>query len=336
MTFYRDDKGTLYNGDSKEIIDCLPDSSINCIVTSPPYYGLRDYQIDGQIGLEFTPKEYVDNLLEILNKLMRPLKDNGTFWLVIGDSYASKSKGSGGASKKQDSNVGSRYQPRKFNHGVKDKDLIGIPWMVAFALRDSGWYLRNEIIWHKTNAMPTSAKDRCTYSHEQIFLFSKSPKYYFDNLAIAEEAVWTAKESTKRKRGFAKKEGSTGLNPSRHGNSMSGMVIGRTQDGHRGPFNIDGTLRAKLKEGIPIRNKRDVWSIPTKGFKGSHFATYPPKLIEPCVLAGCPENGVVLDPFFGAGTTGLVAEKLNRNWIGIELNENYCQTALERIIKERQ
>lgn len=378
--YYKDDFGKFYCGDSREIIKTLPDNSVNCVVTSPPYFGLRDYgtakweggsnnctheyqkggrkesskkqktndgtqfsqyeheckkcgaiRVDSQMGLEQTPNEYVNSMVELFRDIKRVLRDDGTVWLNIGDSYS----GSGGAGSWSKDRNGQINNANRKVEGLKPKDLIGIPWMLAFALRNDGWYLRNDIIWAKPNPMPESVRDRLTKSHEHIFLLSKNKNYYFDNMAIAEPAVWTSKRIENSDRGYAKKEDGTGLHPQHHGNRMSGKVIGQTQDGHKGPFSANGKVRANLKKGIPVRNKRDVWFITLKAFKGAHFATFPKDLIEPCVLAGCPEGGIVLDPFFGAGTTGLVAENLNRNWIGIELNDDYCKMAIERIKNAR-
>ena len=302
----------IYNEDCLTFLKQMPDQYVECCITSPPYFGLRDYGMAGQIGLEETPEAYVEKMVAVFREVRRVLKDDGTLWLNLGDSYASNTKGSCGPSSKQDSNAGSRYNPRKFNHGVKEKDLMGIPWMVAFALRADGWYLRQDIIWHKPNSMPESMTDRCTKSHEYIFLLSKSLQYYFDAKAIAEQQQQSSRERLTR---------------------------GWNGDGDRGyPNGPQNHLKNYMGsfdsvEETPLtRNKRDVWTVTTKPYREAHFATYPPDLIEPCIKAGCPEGGIVLDPFMGAGTTALVAHKLNRNYIGTELNPEYCQIAEKRIL----
>jgi DNA modification methylase len=299
----------IYEGDCLTFLKQMPDNFIDCCVTSPPYYGLRDYGVDGQIGLDETPEQYVQKLVEVFREVRRVLKPEGTLWLNLGDSYASSTKGSGGPSSKQDSNAGSRYNPRKFNHGVKEKDLMGIPWMVAFALRVDGWYLRQDIIWHKRNPMPESVTDRCTKSHEYIFLLAKSQKYYYDYEAIQEPSVAAGElrrfnDPKKIERG-----------------------MGKIPTGNESP----DALPYEIKDN---RNKRSVWTVNTKPYKDAHFAVYPEKLIVDCIKAGCPENGIVLDPFMGAGTTALVARKLNRNYVGIELNAEYIKIAEKRIYNE--
>ena len=297
----------IIQGDCIEGMRTLPDQSVNCCVTSPPYFGLRDYGHEGQIGLEETPDQFVAKLVEVFREVKRVLKDDGTCWINLGDSYASNSKGSGGQSKKQDSNAGSRYESKKFNHGVKEKDLIGIPWMVAFALRSDGWYLRQDIIWHKPNPMPESVTDRCTKSHEYIFLLSKSQKYYYDNEAIKQELA----------------------DPQRTNFQSGSRANGDNKDRN------DNDLAFRSKESIYLNaNKRSVWTVTTKPYSEAHFATYPPDLIVDCIKAGCPENGIVLDPFMGAGTTAMVARKLNRNYVGCELNPEYIKIAQNRIHAE--
>lgn len=357
MTF-----NTVLQGDSLEVLKTLPNKSIDCCVTSPPYYGLRDYgtakwvggdpncphrrinkfsprtitghhqdelignvgdaiyktvcplcgavREDKQIGLEETPERYIEKLVSVFREVRRVLKDEGTFWLNIGDTYNvssyrkdEKSSGNG----KQGTNKGSYEnvveRPRATN--CKPKDLIGIPWMLAFALRADGWYLRQDIIWQKPNPMPESVKDRCTKSHEYIFLLSKKPKYYFDHEAIQEDSV------CKDDKRFGE---------------------GRIEyDGKRTDAGVENTKAQQSFVTInEKRNKRDVWSVSTQAVKEAHFATFPEKLIEPCILAGCPVGGVVLDPFFGSGTTGRVASRLNRQYLGIELNPDYIDIANKR------
>lgn len=262
----------LLVGDVRERLRELSDRSVHCCVTSPPYWGLRDYGESEQIGLEQSPEEYVAELVAVFREVWRVLRDDGTLWLNLGDSYA------GNNSRASNNGRAGFGNPRdgvfeRIGDGLKTKDLVGIPWRVAFALQADGWYLRQDIIWHKPNPLPESVKDRCTKAHEYIFLLSKSPSYYFDYEAIREPTI---------------------------------------------------DLQDK-------RNRRDVWSVPVKPFKGAHFATFPTDLITPCILAGCPDGGIVLDPFFGAGTTGLVAQSLKRGWVGCELNPVYAEMALKRI-----
>jgi DNA modification methylase len=365
---------TIIQGDALTQLKELPGESVDCCITSPPYFGLRDYGVEGQIGLEESPEAYVSKLVEVFREVRRVLKKEGTLWLNIGDSYASNWP----CNRRNVIGTGSlpngkrEARPPRMGDGLKDKDLIGIPWMVAFALRADGWYLRSDIIWHKPNCMPESCRDRPTKSHEYIFLLSKSQKYYYDSDSIKEPAITTENRSGK------------------------------------GKYDGDGSMKARALTGSdpnPLgRNKRTVWTVATKPFAAAHFATFPEKLIEPCILAGtsergvCPECGkpwirqvgkqtiylsnaakagttalagkghtssqvrenhdirlgpctqtetigwipscscscdpvpaVVIDPFFGAGTTGLVAKKLGRRFIGIELNEDYIGMAQKRI-----
>jgi DNA modification methylase len=296
------DTNVILEGDCIQSLKSLPEGIVNTCVTSPPYYGLRDYGEQGQVGLEQTPEEYVQKLVEVFREVKRVLRDDGTLWLNLGDSYSGSGKGPAG-------NLGKTHNEREMTHthvsgkvpdGLKPKDLIGIPWMVAFALRNDGWYLRQDIIWHKPNPMPESVTDRCTKSHEYIFLLSKSKTYYYDAESIKEPVKqdWGTRDRTNGKYHNA----GTGLNP------------------HTG-----------LQKSYEKANKRSVWSITTKPFHGAHFATFPPDLIEPCVIAGSPEGGIVLDPFFGSGTTGLVAMRNNRKYLGCELNSEYISIANERL-----
>ena len=321
------EKNKVYLGDSLEIIRTFPDNSIDCVVTSPPYYGLRDYGVDGQIGLEETPEKYIQRLVELFREIRRVLKKDGTIWVNIGDSYAAQRGGSyqpaeslaGGEhgrtkdGKKTNRGRGDCYNPTRNAEaiGLKHKDLIGIPWMLAFALRADGWYLRQDIIWHKPNPMPESVTDRCTKSHEYIFLLSKSEKYYFDYKAIQEDAVCV----NDRRAGRGRFE--------YNGKHMAGGGTKQTLSVQRSFVTITDK-----------RNKRDVWSVNVRPNKEAHFATFPEALIAPCILAGCRENGIVLDPFMGSGTTGIVARKLNRNYIGCELNPEYHQMSERRIWDE--
>lgn len=286
---------------------------------------MRDYGVQGQIGLENTPQEYITRLIDVFHEVQRVLKPDGTLWIVIADSYAGSGKGaaqySDNAMKyKQGTNrgmigaVATTAVPKVFD-GIKPKDLIGVPWMLAFALRADGWYLRQDIIWHKTNAMPESVKDRCTKSHEYIFLLSKSKKYYFDSESIMEKAKHDGRKETFNKGSL--KYCNNDILPNTNPQTIT--MAGRAHE------------RWHYKNGIPVKNKRDVWSIPTKPYKGAHFATFPDSLVEPCILAGSRAGGTVLDPFCGSGTTLQVATLHGRNGIGIELNPVYEQLIHNRI-----
>lgn len=348
---YSTDFGTLYQGDCLDILKQLPDESVHCCVTSPPYWGLRDYGCDGQMGLEPSPDEYILKMVGVFHEVKRVLRDNGTLWVNIGDSYANDGKWGGSTGGKHVSSLHGKsgIGRGKVVTGLKQKDLIGIPWMLAFALRADGWYLRQDIIWEKKNTMPESVKDRCTKAHEYLFLLSKSAKYYYDFDAIKEKASpdsharyargrsnthkWAdgvpgdqtiaksfahmQKNESKGKTGYAHKKRKPGVNP-----KAENAPAGSRQN---------ASFSAAVKDLVEYRNKRSVWSIPTKPYSGAHFATFPPDLIKPCIMAGCPSGGTVLDPFFGSGTTGLVAEKLNRRWVGSELNQEYCDLAADRI-----
>ena len=266
----------IHHGDVRTILPTLKTGSVQCVVTSPPYWGLRNYNVKDQIGLERTPEAYVEKMVAVFREVKRVLRDDGTCWLNLGDSF-------------------------------QDKQLVGMPWRVAFALQADGWYLRSDIIWSKPNPMPESVTDRPTKGHEYIFLLSKRPKYYYDADVIREKP-----ESV----GYAGME----LNSNAPGWSWNPNEKG--EKGHPLPGSWqDGTGR----------NKRTVWTVPTAPFPGAHFATFPPNLIEPSILAGCPRGGVVLDPFMGAGTTAIVALKNARHYIGIELNPEYAQMARDRI-----
>jgi len=280
----------------------MADGSVQTCVTSPPYFGLRDYGVDGQIGLEPTVDAFVEELVSVFREVRRVLADDGTLWLNLGDSYAANRGYQVTDNKHID--VGNNMG-MKVPEGLKPKDLIGIPWRVAFALQADGWYLRQDIIWHKPNPMPESVRDRCTKSHEYIFLFSKKPKYYFDAEAIAEPVAAPTVERLSQ--------------PTIATQKGSDRVPGKTN----GPMKAVGTQEK--------RNKRSVWTVSTKPFKGAHFATFPPELITPCILAGSREGDTVLDPFAGAGTTGLVASRNGRGFIGIELNPEYADMARKRI-----
>lgn len=306
----------IHNGDCLEVLKTLPDESVHCCVTSPPYYALRDYGMKEQIGREATPKEYISRLTEVFTEVRRVLRSDGTLWLNIADTYAGKGN--------QGDFVNSGNPKGRNNQAVtlsdkapdcKPKDMIGIPWMLAFALRDRGWYLRNDIIWMKENPMPESCKDRCSRCYEHIFLLSKSRKYFFDAKAISEPIAPATAERLKR----GMKGGS------KYGKPVPGQP--QTQTINR-PREHGEIIDSMIN---PMRNKRDVWVVNTVPFKGGHYAAYPPKLVEPCLPAGCPEGGIVLDPFFGTGTTGMVARQMGRHFIGIELNPEYAELAKARI-----
>ena len=295
-------------GDALEVLKTMPDEVIDCCITSPPYCGLRDYNVERQLGLEKTPEEYVAKIVKVFREIKRVLKKEGNFWLNLGDSYAGSMKGSNGSggfsvqSELQKGNNGSFVQPVNWkNVNLKPKDLCGIPWRVALALQADGWILRQDIIWAKPNPMPESVTDRCTKAHEYIFLMAKSAKYYFNNEAIKERTL--THDNSNRNRDITK------LN----------NTPGRTK------------MKGLKTNAYELRNRRSVWTITTKPFKGAHFATFPEDLIRPMILAGCPKNGLVLDPFMGAGTTAVVAKKLGRNYLGIDLNPQYVEMANKRI-----
>lgn len=322
----------LINSDARQIP--LKDNSVQCVITSPPYWGLRDYGIDNQIGNEPTPEEYVKNITMVFREVWRVLRDDGVLWLNLGDSYF----GSGGAGGDYNENglragqprykgTGALVRSKRVEHGnnsdrlnsedtkilkLPAKNLVGIPWHVAFALQRDGWYLRQDIIWHKINSMPESVKDRCTKSHEYIFLLSKSAQYYFDNKIIRERAAYDGRKSmimkgsNKYKNGFAPNQSEQTLHARSHER-----------------WQIDD-------EGNTLRNKRSVWSVATKPFFGAHFATFPPALVEPMILAGSALGDLVLDPFAGTATVGQVCIKRQRNFIGLELNPQYIELAKAR------
>ena len=265
----------LVLGDCRNVLPTLPAGSVHCCVTSPPYFGLRDYGHENQIGLERTPEAFVQELVEVFRGVRRVLRDDGTLWLNLGDSYNAYNANRGASTSISDWTAGRGHPTHRrglTTPTLKNKDLIGIPWRVAFALQADGWYLRQDIIWHKPNPMPESVRDRCTKAHEYLFLLSKGARYHFDSEAIKEPAT----------------KGAT-------------------------------------------RNRRSVWSVTTKPFKGAHFATFPPDLIEPCILAGCPAGGTVLDPFMGSGTTAAVSLQHGRQFVGVELNPEYLELARRRV-----
>ena len=294
----------------------LPDESVNCCVTSPPYYALRDYGMDAQIGREDSPEEYIRRLVLVFREVRRVLTHDGTLWLNIADTYCGTgNKGAYLDPKNPKGRNGQSFSLARRASECKQKDMIGIPWLLAFALRADGWYLRSDIIWCKANPMPESCKDRPSRCYEHVFLLTKSKKYYYDALAIAEPIA----EGT-----AARYKGGRSAN-SKYAEEIPGQ--GKVQK--LNAARAAGTITDA--DISPVRNARDVWHINTVPYKGGHFAAYPPKLAERCILAGCPRGGVVLDPFFGSGTTGLAAVKNDRRYIGIELNSEYCELAKERI-----
>lgn len=301
-------------GDVLQRLSEIPDNSVQTCVTSPPYWGLRDYGNDGQIGLEQTPDDYVAKMLAVFQEVKRVLRDDGTLWLNLGDSYASMRDSKavpdtlrGDSDGTAVASAANRNPSNLRAAGLKHKDLVGIPWRVAFALQADGWYLRQDIIWSKPNVMPESVRDRCTKSHEYLFLMTKSPKYYYDHVAIKEPV---SEVSLKR--------------------AQSGWKSNRPS-AKTSPEGIDVAVMGKRFVNPEGRNKRSVWLIPTASFKGAHFAVMPEKLVEPCILAGSKTGDVVLDPFAGSGTVGVVALRHQREFIGIELNREYAQLAQDRI-----
>jgi DNA modification methylase len=294
------DSDTIILGDALEALRGLSDASVECCVTSPPYFGLRDYGEAGQIGREATPGEYIDRLIAVFSEVFRVLKDSGTLWLNIADVYCNKNM-------RRPDESGTKH--------CKPKDLMGLPWALAFRLREEGWYLRNDIIWVKPNPVPENVSDRLSRCYEHIFLLAKSRRYHFDAKAVAEPV---APDTPRRMR--AARLGT---------NKYAGGVPGQPQ--------VQTINRPREKGSVPdelipvYRNRRDVWHISTIPYKGAHFAAFPPVLAKTCILAGCPVGGVVLDPFFGSGTTGLAARQAGRHYIGIDINAEYCRLAKERI-----
>jgi site-specific DNA-methyltransferase (adenine-specific) len=344
-------------GDCIDMMRTLPDQSVHTCVTSPPYFGLRDYGVEGQIGLEETPAEFIARLVAVFREVRRVLRDDGTIWVNMGDSYA----GSWGAEGRTTSHGNTAYNASAMqrnsitNHpkrarkttsdprgyGLKPKDLMGMPWRLAFALQDDGWYLRQDIIWHKPNPMPESTRDRCTKAHEYLFLLSKSRRYHCDMQAIREpaaessEARWS--QDIESQAGSERVPGKTNGPMKAVGGSRSNRDSFQREGSKREqtiPGQNKGTHRPDREPSswdLLTRNKRSVWTVSTHSFKGAHFATFPPDLIRPCILAGAPRCGVVLDPFGGAGTTSLVSMQEGRRSIICELNPDYASMARARI-----
>jgi DNA modification methylase len=326
---------SILTGCCLAVLATLPDRSVDCCITSPPYWGLRDYQNPGQLGLEPTPEEYVANMVRVFREVRRVLKDDGTLWLNLGDSYASAPGGFQGKNgQRRDRTFTAKVNLEKRAGDLKPKDLVGIPWRVAFALQSDGWYLRQDIIWSKPNPMPESVRDRCTKSHEYIFLLSKNERYYFDPDAIAEPLA--ASSIARLSQANLPNQLGSDRVPGKTNGTMKAVVRSGNKERKSGtsrgcPEGTGSNVCGSVPWEGSKRNKRSVWSVSTKPFKEAHFATFPPELIEPCVLAGCPQGGTVIDPFFGAGTTGLVAQKHGRNCIGIELNPDYVEIARKRV-----
>lgn len=287
-------------GDVRERLTAVENGTVQTCITSPPYFGLRDYGHENQIGLESTPDEYVSELVAVFREVRRVLKDDGTLWLNLGDSYAGSGKG-GQSEAKRSPGWQPEYANKGATYGLKPKDLIGIPWMVAFALRADGWFLRQDIIWAKPNPMPESVTDRCTKSHEYLFLLTKSAQYYYDHESIKEPTI--TRDNINRDRDSGK----------------FNNIPGRTR------------MQGLRTNDYEMRNKRDVWTIPTKPYSGAHFAVMPEALVEPCVLAGSASGDLVLDPFAGSGTVGIVALRHGRNFLGVEINPEYAVMAERRI-----
>lgn len=351
---------TILIGDVREQLRTLATDSVHCVVTSPPYWGLRDYGVDGQIGLEKSPAEFIAVMVDVFNEVRRVLRPDGTCWINMGDSYASKPNGPLGAGghKAAAPHVAVRTANARRSSsipaGFKHKDLCLMPHRLAIALQDAGWWVRQDIIWSKPNPMPESVRDRCSKSHEYIFLLTKSAQYFYDAEAVKEPAVGFADDP---RNSFGTKDYAVpGQKPQKragrgvgfgHGTDATERGRGRVLKGNAKSFrggggytasaafdndaDVDRETHGNEPNGTGLRNKRSVWTMATHSFAEAHFATFPPELPETCIKAGCPPGGIVLDPFFGAGTTGLVADRLQRDCIGIELNPAYAEIARRRI-----
>lgn len=330
--------GVVHFGDCRVVLrELISDGvRVQTCVTSPPYYGLRDYGVDGQLGLESSPQEFITNLVDVFALVWEVLADDGTLWLNMGDSYAHVGKWGGSSGGKHvpalHGNTGIGHGKRDYG-SYKSKDLMGMPWRIAFALQDFGWFLRQDIIWHKPNPMPESVQDRCTKAHEYLFLLSKSARYYYDAAAIREPATHS---SIKRWAQDLENQVGSSRVPGKSNGPMK-AVGGDKQRGHsrrHAGFNDRWDHMTKQEQASTGRNKRSVWTVPSESFHGAHFATFPRALIRPCILAGSRSGDTVLDPFFGSGTTGAVCNSLGRNHIGIELNPDYESIQLERTAQQ--
>lgn len=328
----------IIQGDSLATLRAMESDSIDCCVTSPPYWGLRDYGVEGQIGLEKTPEEYVAKMVAVFAEVRRVLKPEGTCWVNLGDSYNSAASGQNGTYGTLGGGVpcagnGTTAGRRPLLFGLKPKDLVGIPWRVAFALRADGWYLRQDIIWHKPNPMPESVRDRCTKAHEYIFLLTKSARYFWDAEAMKEAAV--ASDIGSMDGGAQRLPDGTNANDGRNFRMGASGNKERKPASARGvPIDTNGKSNGAVAGSVPwegfTRNRRSVWTLATMPTPEAHFATYPIELPELCIRAGCPEGGLVLDPFSGAGTTGLACLKNGRQYVGLELNPEYVEMSRKR------
>lgn len=339
--YLQDADFTLWNGDVRDVLKSLPDESVHCALTSPPFYALRDYGVDGQIGLEASPDEWAAELVAVFREVRRVLRRDGTLWVECGDSYCAPN--SGASTRRVDGGAPHRTQGIATPHPTKAKDLLGQPWLLAFALRADGWWLRQAIIWHKPNAMPESVTDRCTTAHSYVFLLSKSARYHFDAEAIAEPAEWArwGDQTVPKYEGTATSTGWMQPKSKRELMALSdhrydGLVgqkwkkDGRDGNGQRERTGEMRGFDERRDRADGLKNPRSVWTIPTQGYPDAHFATWPQALVERIIKAGCPEGGTVLDPFLGSGTTALVARRLGRKAIGVELNPDYCALAARR------
>jgi DNA modification methylase len=351
----------ILNGDCRNMLATLPDESVHCVVTSPPYWGLRDYGVVGQLGMEATYQEHIAVMVDVFREVRRVLRGDGTLWLNYGDTYASTVNGRSAADVKALTDDDRTFRDKPFSTvqgTLKPKDLCGIPWRVAFALQDDGWWLRQDIIWSKPNPMPESIRDRCTKAHEYIFMMSKSARYFYDQEAIKEPMSMSSVERLTQptidsQRGSDRVPGETNGNMKAVGKIDKQRGHGRRHAGFNERWKASQEFKPSGAYGhgagrndgdnhpsggfiAPggLRNKRSVWTVATQPFTDAHFATFPPDLIEPCIKAGCPAGGTVLDPFGGAGTTGLVADRLGRNAILIELNPAYAAMAERRITND--
>ena len=325
---------SILHGDVLDMLAKIGDAKVQCVVTSPPYWNLRDYGVDGQLGLGDTPAGYVVSMVKVFREVRRVMRDDGTLWLNLGDSYCSQAPGKRDADRwpKQERNGHPGFS--KLGFGMKPKDLVGIPWMVAFALREDGWHLRSDIIWAKPNPMPESVTDRPTKSHEHVFLLTKSERYRYDAAAIKEPSKNPTDDRHARAKVGQKSNPTDKLNGCRPVVRVpTGWDTSRGRGGH-GSFHKDGRASAPehRPRTYPMRNKRDVWTIATRPFPDAHFATFPEKLVVPCVLAGSTPNSIVMDPFCGAGTVGVVALGLGRHFVGIEINQKYVDMGRRRIM----
>lgn len=327
----------IHVGHCLDVLRTLPDESVHCCVTSPPYWGLRDYGHADQLGSERTYLEYVANMVAVFREVRRVLRADGTLWLNLGDSYAGGGRGGNPVDspfRKQSTNVGSLVAPSPIPAGLKSKDLVGVPWRVAFALQADGWYLRSDIIWSKPNPMPESVTDRPTKAHEYIFLLTRSERYFYDADAIAEPASYAMHAEVEQGyegNGQKDYEGAGVQNPS----DVKKRIIAnaKRKSVERGGFNgktneLPG--REAFRAFTITRNKRTVWSVPSAPYRGAHFATFPPDLVKPCILAGSKPGDAILDPFAGSGTTGAVALELGRSAVLIELNPQYAELCRQR------